>query len=225
MLKVVSYYRTESSDRLPLRDAVESRILPYQTHDEFTQDEARYNHDQGTYPTKSDQTEYLQNGFYYQPSYYSINGRLALEKANPPYNRNFQDQGSIYYNQNPFLGRNSYSPVETFQTLINDYRKTSPYRVDNEFQQLLIYPNHWNQGNILNPILARNLNNQEKITPNERRIVCYVQGRAVYRREPQNFHPEDLNPFACSHVIYAFAALDPHSFQIVPNDEEYDLIQ
>ncbi|KAK9881823.1 hypothetical protein WA026_017335 [Henosepilachna vigintioctopunctata] len=59
----------------------------------------------------------------------------------------------------------------------------------------------------------------------EQRIVCYVQGQAVYRREPQTFRPEDLNPFACTHVIYAFASMDPHSFQIMPNDEEYDLIQ
>lgn len=60
---------------------------------------------------------------------------------------------------------------------------------------------------------------------NGQRIVCYVQGQAVYRRKPQTFRPEDLNPFACTHVIYAFAAMDPHSFQITPNDEEYDLIQ
>lgn len=55
--------------------------------------------------------------------------------------------------------------------------------------------------------------------------MCYLQGGASYRTEPLSFGPQDLDPFACTHVIYAFATLDPHDFNIIPRDEEYDIVQ
>lgn len=55
--------------------------------------------------------------------------------------------------------------------------------------------------------------------------MCYVEGVAVYRKEPLAFTPEDVDPFACTHVMYAFASIDPHTYQIMPRDEEYDVVQ
>lgn len=37
--------------------------------------------------------------------------------------------------------------------------------------------------------------------------------------------PHYLDPFACTHVIYAFATIDPHSFKVEPRDEEFDIVQ
>lgn len=61
--------------------------------------------------------------------------------------------------------------------------------------------------------------------PVEPRIVCYIESIAVHRKEPLKFSPNDLDPYACTHVMYAFASIDPHSHQIIPRDEEYDVIQ
>lgn len=58
-----------------------------------------------------------------------------------------------------------------------------------------------------------------------KRIICYVEGVAYYRREPLVFTPQDLDPFACTHVIYAFASIDPHTYKIEARDEEYDIVQ
>lgn len=57
------------------------------------------------------------------------------------------------------------------------------------------------------------------------KIVCYLEGWANYRQEPMKFNNAKLDPFACTHIIYAFAAIDPHRFFIYPQDEEHDLIQ
>jgi chitinase len=39
------------------------------------------------------------------------------------------------------------------------------------------------------------------------------------------FSSLDLDPFGCTHLVYAFATLDPHSFTIMPQDEEYDIVK
>lgn len=55
--------------------------------------------------------------------------------------------------------------------------------------------------------------------------MCYVNGQAFYRREPLVFTPQDLDPFTCTHVIYAFASIEPHTYRVEPRDEEFDVIQ
>lgn len=59
----------------------------------------------------------------------------------------------------------------------------------------------------------------------DKKIVCYIEGIAGYRKEPLKFMPEDLDPYLCTHVIYVYATIDPINFQMVPNDEAYDVIQ
>lgn len=56
-------------------------------------------------------------------------------------------------------------------------------------------------------------------------MVCYVQAASAYRKEPLAFTPDELDPFACSHVIYAFATIDPHTYNMISNDDEYDIVQ
>lgn len=52
-----------------------------------------------------------------------------------------------------------------------------------------------------------------------------MEGIAGYRKEPLTFNPEDLDPYICTHVIYAYATVDPINYQMVPNDEPYDVVQ
>nr|CAI5856018.1 unnamed protein product [Callosobruchus analis] len=58
-----------------------------------------------------------------------------------------------------------------------------------------------------------------------KRIVCYIEGIASYRREPFAFNPPDLDPKLCTHVVYAYATVDPLSHNLISNDEEYDIVQ
>lgn len=57
------------------------------------------------------------------------------------------------------------------------------------------------------------------------KLVCYVENWASNRKEPLAFTPENLDPYLCTHVIYAFATVDPHSFALVPQDYEYDIVR
>lgn len=59
---------------------------------------------------------------------------------------------------------------------------------------------------------------------NDKKVVCYYESEASHRQEPLAFNPEDIDPFACTHLIYAFATIDPHSFELIPRDEDYDII-
>lgn len=58
-----------------------------------------------------------------------------------------------------------------------------------------------------------------------KKIVCYVEAAASYRKPPLTFTAEDIEPNLCTHLIYAFATLDPGDYTITPNDEEYDIVQ
>ncbi len=37
--------------------------------------------------------------------------------------------------------------------------------------------------------------------------VCYYTNWSQYRSGDAKFFPEDINPFVCSHIIYAFASM------------------
>lgn len=58
-----------------------------------------------------------------------------------------------------------------------------------------------------------------------KKIICYIEAAASYRKPPLTFTAEDMEPNLCTHLIYAFATLDPGDYTITPNDEEYDIVQ
>lgn len=67
---------------------------------------------------------------------------------------------------------------------------------------------------------------QQTITgPSDRRmVVCYMQSWAAYRAPPLAF-TASLVPRACTHLHYAFAAIHPHTYAVIPANEDYDIIK
>lgn len=58
-----------------------------------------------------------------------------------------------------------------------------------------------------------------------KRLFCFVESWSSYRRSPASFTADDIDPFACTHVMYAFATVDPGSSKLIPLDEEYDVVK
>jgi chitinase len=46
------------------------------------------------------------------------------------------------------------------------------------------------------------------------KLVCYMTNWAQYRPNNTKFTPNDIDPFLCTHVIYAFAAINTTNFEI-----------
>ena len=54
-------------------------------------------------------------------------------------------------------------------------------------------------------------------------VICYFSNWANYRSGDGQFVPENLDASLCSHVFYAYASLDPVSFEIVPSSKRVDI--
>lgn len=51
-------------------------------------------------------------------------------------------------------------------------------------------------------------------------IFCYVTNWAQYRTYPAFFYPENIDPFVCTHLIYAFASIKNNQLSAFdPTDE------
>lgn len=118
-------------------------------------------------------------------------------------------QNSYFYPQQTW-----YNPGDYFRGQIIGHPQ--PYRLDN--QRFF----HYSKGRDL--FKEKYSEIVESFVPKPR-IICYVQASASYRKEPLTFRPEDVDPFACTHIIYAFASLDPHNFNMISNDDEFDIVQ
>lgn len=55
------------------------------------------------------------------------------------------------------------------------------------------------------------------------KIVCYFSNWAWYRPDAGRFIPEDINPYLCTHINYAFAVLDSESLTIKIHDSWADV--
>jgi len=50
--------------------------------------------------------------------------------------------------------------------------------------------------------------------------VCYVTNWSRYRTGEAKFEIEYIDPFMCSHIIYAYATVDRHKPEIIPIQKE-----
>ena len=57
------------------------------------------------------------------------------------------------------------------------------------------------------------------------KIVCYYGAWSVYRPAPFNFTVADIDPLACTHLIYSFAGLHNDTLTIVSLDTEEDIVK
>lgn len=58
---------------------------------------------------------------------------------------------------------------------------------------------------------------------NNYKVVCYFSSWAWLRRGDGQFVPENVIPATCTHVLYAYAGLDPVKLVIKSNDIWTDL--
>ena len=56
----------------------------------------------------------------------------------------------------------------------------------------------------------------------ESRVVCYYTNWSAYRQGPAKFLPDNINPYLCTHLIYAFGGLTSDS-GIKPFDKYQDI--
>lgn len=57
------------------------------------------------------------------------------------------------------------------------------------------------------------------------KLVCYMTNWAQYRPNNTKYVPSDIDPFLCTHYIYAFAAINTSNYEIKSfewNDESKD---
>lgn len=57
-----------------------------------------------------------------------------------------------------------------------------------------------------------------------RMVVCYMESWSAYRAPPLAF-TAGLVPNACTHLHYAFAGIHPHTYTVVPSNEDYDIVK
>ncbi|XP_023236728.1 probable chitinase 10 [Centruroides sculpturatus] len=57
----------------------------------------------------------------------------------------------------------------------------------------------------------------------EMKIVCYFISWGINRESIAKFTAEDIDPFLCTHIIYAFASLDKDDLIMIPGDKRVDV--
>ncbi|XP_026815829.1 flocculation protein FLO11-like isoform X2 [Rhopalosiphum maidis] len=65
---------------------------------------------------------------------------------------------------------------------------------------------------------------QKRESSNEKKVVCYYTNWSVYRPGTAKFSPQNINPYLCTHLIYAFGGLDKEN-GLRPYDKYQDIEQ
>ena len=58
----------------------------------------------------------------------------------------------------------------------------------------------------------------------EGRVVCYYTNWSVYRPGTAKFNPQNINPYLCTHLVYAFGGFTKDN-QMKPFDKYQDIEQ
>lgn len=74
------------------------------------------------------------------------------------------------------------------------------------------------------PMPTTTTTTQKPLPPFDPIIVCYLGSWSVYRPSLAKFTPENINPFLCTHIIYAFAGLSS-KYELKPFDSYNDITQ
>ncbi|XP_069365183.1 probable chitinase 10 isoform X2 [Maniola hyperantus] len=117
---------------------------------------------------------------------------------------------------------------ESISKLLKDAEMTSTDEENfEEYKKYYGAASHYNNDSRTDEKLQQgNANLQTLVNdPYARRlVVCYVESWAAYRAPPLAF-TAGLVPKSCTHLHYAFAVLDPHSFAVIPANEDYDIVK
>lgn len=65
---------------------------------------------------------------------------------------------------------------------------------------------------------------QKRDSSNQKKVVCYYTNWSVYRPGTAKFSPQNINPYLCTHLIYAFGGLDKEN-GLRPYDKYQDIEQ
>lgn len=141
---IISYFRIESTKRLPLRDAVERRIPPDDVYEPEVDIDLNIDNDYQNHipisknkPLNSYSSAFVQNHF--------VTHRFFPQSflRTPPL----------------VLPQTLYNPLIHFQNIAGNYRYVEPYRSDNFYQQLVKTPRRINLEYLGNPFLKLNSGN------------------------------------------------------------------
>ncbi|KAB0794995.1 hypothetical protein PPYR_11834 [Photinus pyralis] len=188
----------ESTRRLPLRDAVERRPPPDEAFDfEFELPEI-----------------YNSNRNKLQVPYAHASAQTVPFSIPEKYSSLFQGLSSdaTYYNATEYL-----------QALLSGRLQRNGRAVTWYSTQPIYWYYYPPQPQVSEKVYVETVT--EIKTSLEKKVVCFVDGASGRRKDPLKFNADDVDPFTCTHVIYAFATIDPHSYRIIPRDEEYDVVQ
>lgn len=84
----------------------------------------------------------------------------------------------------------------------------------------LLYGRHCDRNDDKNQPSA---NEYEKKFNVDFKIICYFTNWSFYRRDSGKYTPENIDEKLCTHIIYAFAVLDPNTLTIQINDPFTDI--
>lgn len=72
-------------------------------------------------------------------------------------------------------------------------------------------------------IIFNNFVKQKSIGSSDFKVICYFMNDAFTREGDAKYSPTDINGKLCTHIIYAFAQLDPQTLKIASSNPGLDI--